>query len=110
MGCVLVLAIASLFHRGFVQDPLPVVSEVASGSSRVLVHASGAAIAASGMSSGGGVNSSSDQILTTTIQDPNHPEEPWVVTTYRRDGESLGAFIKRHREMVDAVRDALEEP
>lgn len=48
-----------------------------------------------------------DQKLETTVQDPGHPEEPWVVTTYRRDGESLGAFIKRHRELVDAVREAL---
>jgi hypothetical protein len=48
-----------------------------------------------------------EQVLTTTVQDPGHPGEPWVVTTYRRADESFEAFIKRHREMVDAVRDAL---
>ena len=49
-----------------------------------------------------------DQVLSTTIQDPANPEEPWVVTTYRRSGESLTAFIQRHRQMVDAVRDELD--
>jgi len=48
-----------------------------------------------------------EQVLTTTVQDPAHPGEPWVVTTYRRTDESFEAFIKRHREMVDAVRQAL---
>jgi hypothetical protein len=48
-----------------------------------------------------------EQVLTTTVQDPEHPGEPWVVTTYRRVDESFEAFIKRHREMVDAVRAAL---
>jgi len=48
-----------------------------------------------------------EQVLTTTVQDPNHPAEPWVVTTYRRPDESFEAFIKRHREMVEAVRKAL---
>jgi hypothetical protein len=50
-----------------------------------------------------------EQVLTTTVQDPNHPSEPWVVTTYRRPDESFDAFIKRHREMVEAVRKALTE-
>jgi hypothetical protein len=49
-----------------------------------------------------------DQTLQTTIQDPRHEDEPWVVTTYRRDGESELAFVKRHGEMVDAVRAHLE--
>ena len=48
-----------------------------------------------------------DQTLTTRVQDPNNPDEPWEVTTYRKPGESLEAFVKRHREMVEAVRDAL---
>jgi hypothetical protein len=48
-----------------------------------------------------------EQVLTTTVQDPAHPGEPWVVTTYRRPDESFEAFIKRHREMVEAVRRAL---
>ncbi len=51
----------------------------------------------------------SDQVLTTSVQDPGHPEEPWVVTTYRRPDESYPAFIKRHRDTVNAVRDALQE-
>jgi hypothetical protein len=48
-----------------------------------------------------------EQVLTTTVQDPNHPGEPWVVTTYRRADESFEAFIRRHRDMVEAVRKAL---
>jgi hypothetical protein len=48
-----------------------------------------------------------EQVLSTTVQDPNHPGEPWVVTTYRRPDESFEAFIRRHRDMVDAVRKAL---
>ena len=48
-----------------------------------------------------------EQVLTTTIQDPEHPGEPWVVTSYRRPDESEPAFIKRHLEMVQAVRAAL---
>jgi hypothetical protein len=58
----------------------------------------------------GGTGSSGtvpEQVLTTTVQDPSHPDEPWVVTTYRRAEESFEAFIKRHREMVEAVREAL---
>ena len=47
------------------------------------------------------------QTLTTSVQDPSNSEEPWVVTTHRRPGESQSAFIKRHMEMVKAVRDAL---
>jgi hypothetical protein len=50
-----------------------------------------------------------EQVLTTTVQDPGHPGEPWVVTTYRRADESFEAFIRRHRDMVDAVRKALTE-
>ena|SRR5688572_10330618 len=48
-----------------------------------------------------------EQVLSTTVQDPGHPGEPWVVTTYRTPDESFEAFIKRHREMVEAVREAL---
>jgi hypothetical protein len=48
-----------------------------------------------------------EQVLSTTVQDPNHPGEPWVVTTYRRAEESFESFIRRHRDMVDAVRKAL---
>lgn len=51
----------------------------------------------------------SDQTLTTTIRDPDHPEQPWTITTHRRPGESKSAFIKRHRDMVEAVREALVE-
>ena len=48
-----------------------------------------------------------DQTITTTVQDPKHPDEPWVVTTYKKIDESKEAFIKRHQEMVEAVREAL---
>ena len=48
-----------------------------------------------------------EQVLTTTIKDPEHPGEPWVVTSYRRPDESEPAFIKRHLDMVAAVRAAL---
>jgi hypothetical protein len=61
-------------------------------------------------STGGGSGSPAttpEQVLSTTVQDPNHPGEPWVVTTYRRADESFEAFIRRHRDMVDAVRKAL---
>jgi hypothetical protein len=57
--------------------------------------------------SGGKDGTLPEQVLTTTIQDPEHPGEPWVVTSYRRPDESEPAFIKRHFEMVDAVRAAL---
>jgi hypothetical protein len=50
-----------------------------------------------------------EQTITTTIIDDHNPDEPWVVTTYRRPGESMAAFIKRHREMIEAVREALND-
>lgn len=52
---------------------------------------------------------SPDQTLQTTIQDPAHPDEPWTVTTYRRDGESELAFAMRHDKMVKAVREVLRD-
>jgi len=54
-----------------------------------------------------GIQATSDQILGTTVQDPSFPNEPWEVTTYRREGESYAAFIRRHRETVNAVRAEL---
>lgn len=51
--------------------------------------------------------SKTTQTISTTIQDSENPEEPWVVTTYRRPGESHQAFLNRHRDMVNSVRDAL---
>ena len=45
--------------------------------------------------------------LTTSVQDPAHPGEPWVIVTYQRAGESNAAFIRRHRDLVAAVREAL---
>jgi len=48
-----------------------------------------------------------EQQLTTTVGVPQHPLEPWTVTTFRRPGESTEAFIRRHRITVDAVRAAL---
>ena len=47
--------------------------------------------------------------ITTTIKDHNHPDEPWVVTTYGLPDESDIALIKRHGDMVEAVRRALNE-
>ena len=47
------------------------------------------------------------QTLTTTIQDPKNPGEPWVVTSYQKDDESIEAFILRHKALCDAVRQAL---
>ena len=74
-----------------------VVSAVVVGSGPMLLLAGG----------GGTGGTAPAQVLTTTVQDPNHPVEPWVVTTYRQPDESYEAFIKRHREMVEAVRKAL---
>ncbi len=48
-----------------------------------------------------------DQKLTTVVQDQENPVEPWEVTTYRKPGESLHSFIRRHRDLVEAVRDAV---
>lgn len=46
--------------------------------------------------------------LTTTVEDPRHPNEPWVVTTIPRDDESIEAVVARHLAMVEAVRRALK--
>jgi hypothetical protein len=54
-----------------------------------------------------GVTDQPDQTISTTIEDPNHPGEPWTVITYRRKDESFEAFVKRHKDMVEAVRKAL---
>ena len=59
---------------------------------------------------GGGTTAPTpEQVLTTTVQDPSHPGEPWVVTTYRRPDESFEAFIRRHKDMIEAVRKALAD-
>lgn len=71
-----------------------------------LVLATGLLAASAGGGSGSPATTP-EQVLSTTVQDPNHPGEPWVVTTYRRADESFEAFIRRHRDMVDAVRKAL---
>ena len=47
------------------------------------------------------------QTLTTTIPDPNNPDEPWTVTTVRGTTESALDFLLRHRDMVDLVRKKL---
>ena len=57
---------------------------------------------------GGGKKDEVDQTLTTTVEDPKHPGEPWVVTSYRKYDESELAFVRRHLEMVEAVREALK--
>ena len=56
----------------------------------------------------GQVKVETEQTLETSVEDPKHPKEPWIVTTYRVTDESLEAFIKRHRDTVDAVRAALK--
>jgi hypothetical protein len=71
---------------------------VESGEARVAIFSVG----------GGGKKDITEQTLTTTVEDPKHPGEPWVVTTFRRPDESELAFIKRHGEIVDAVREALK--
>jgi hypothetical protein len=58
---------------------------------------------------GGSTAPTPEQVLTTTVQDPGHPGEPWVVTTYRRPDESFEAFIRRHKDMIEAVRKALAD-
>lgn len=45
--------------------------------------------------------------ITTVVQDPNNPEEPWIVTTYQRHGEAIAGVIRRHALMVAAVREVL---
>lgn len=47
------------------------------------------------------------QMMETHVQDPNNPDEPWIIITYRKDGESPHGFTMRHQTMVEAVRDAL---
>lgn len=47
--------------------------------------------------------------LETTVEDPKHPKEPWVVTTFKEPGESDEDLAKRHERLVEAVRQALNE-
>ncbi len=44
--------------------------------------------------------------LTTTVKDPENPEEPTTCTSTRGSNESMGDFLRRHRELVAAVRKA----
>ena len=95
--------------------PAPVAQEVTAtvdvggqAFATVLATSAGASVLVpSNATNPGGPNVGSDQVLSTTVQDPNNPKEPWEITTYRRSGESAPAFIKRHKDMVDSVRDAL---
>lgn len=89
----LVLALTLPFSNGIIKS-----STVQSGEAQVAVFSVG----------GGGKKDITEQTLTTTVEDPKHPGEPWIVTTYRRQDESELAFIKRHGEIVDAVREALK--
>jgi hypothetical protein len=89
----LVLALTLPFGNGIIKS-----STVQSGEAQVAVFSVG----------GGGKKDVVEQSITTTVEDPKHPGEPWVVTSYRRDDESELAFVKRHREMVEAVREALK--
>jgi hypothetical protein len=47
--------------------------------------------------------------VTTTVQDPANPEEPWIITTYKNKSESIRAFMRRHRMFVEAARDVIGE-
>lgn len=84
-----------------------VATVLAVAGSPSLLLATGMLAMAGGASGTGSPATTPEQVLSTTVQDPNHPGEPWVVTTYRRADESFEAFIRRHRDMVDAVRKAL---
>ena len=87
-----------------------VVAAEPAGPALLLVGPAGPAVTRAGLPFAGGSGTPAptpEQVLTTTVQDKAHPGEPWVVTTYRRADESFEAFIKRHREMVEAVREAL---
>lgn len=48
-----------------------------------------------------------EQVLTTVVEDPRNPKEPWTVVSYRTTDESMEAFIKRHKDTVDGVRNIL---
>ena len=54
-----------------------------------------------------GVVAEADSSITTSVRDPEHPAEPWIVTSFRLPDESDMAFTTRHFRMVDAVRRAL---
>ena len=116
--CVVVLALSGASVPGQDRSP-PVIGEVrfqgdpvlsvvelspaGSGSRAVELAGPGLADPASGSNP-----READQTLTTTVQDSDNPDEPWVVVTYKKPGEALAAFIKRHRDMVTAVRQALD--
>lgn len=50
------------------------------------------------------------QTLSTTVKDPNDPEEPVTITTIRGTTESVGDFWLRHNELVKLVRKKLRTP
>lgn len=47
--------------------------------------------------------------LSTPVQDPAHPGEPWTVTTFQEDGEDWDVFIMRHKGRVERVRKLLQK-
>ncbi len=86
----------------FAVPALPIISyfqsaTVSSGSAEVAIY-----------TVGGGPGTTPDQVLETTVVDPNNPKEPWRVTSYRRPDESEESFVRRHLDMVKAVREALK--
>jgi hypothetical protein len=44
-------------------------------------------------------------VITTTVQDPRFPNEPWVITSTQWPDETIEAFIARHRHTVNLVRE-----
>ena len=110
---VAVLALLSCLAWSPTADPATtgapeVVARVSRAGQEVAVVVAIPGVRALVLASGGGTTAPTpEQVLTTTVQDPGHPGEPWVVTTYRRPDESFEAFIRRHKDMVEAVRKAL---
>ncbi len=85
---------------------VPSIPLIASGMQSATVSSGSAEVAI--YTVGGGPSTIPDQMLETIVRDPNNPKEPWTVTSYRRPDESDEAFIKRHLDMVKAVRAALQ--
>ena len=44
-------------------------------------------------------------VITTTVQDPRFPNEPWVITSTQGADETIEAFVARHRHTVNLVRE-----
>ena len=49
------------------------------------------------------------ETLTTTVKDPKHPDEPWVVTTTREKGETWLHFMQRHQSNITKIHHFLKD-